>query len=327
MILNILIICLIIYLLYTYNKKEQFTENFADDTITAINDNYKADIAAIRGLGNVANIILNNKDTLTIPDNIQFNSFSLTDNAPNINIFVQYMIISWGDVNTIPRGWVICDGSSYNIDEINAYLSDITITTISPNNSGTILTPDLRGRFILGATGNDINTDIKNKPITINDDNISMYIAQPDPKDPTQIIRTQLGDIINIPSGTQLGEEYHIIILDEMPGHQHNVFMNLYNGYVANNYPPDIQQDLYTYADGTIINAPAIARSFNTSLDKPHGDMVVNTPAGTIIQTDMGNPPQSNVSIGTPAEDQVANNTKPLNNMPPYYALLYIMKL
>jgi hypothetical protein len=123
-IFSILMIFIIIYLLYRTNKMEKFavtsaSNNMNDMIVKAINDQYSVDISAMRNLGSIANNILTNKDVLTIPaTEIKMNTMHFSNNNPlDTTIFVQYMIIPWaGNMNNIPRGWVLCDGSIYNID-------------------------------------------------------------------------------------------------------------------------------------------------------------------------------------------------------------------
>jgi microcystin-dependent protein len=44
-----------------------------------------------------------------------------------------------GDVSSLPDGWVLCDGNTYNLEGVST--------------SGGIPTPDLRGQFIAGYSG------------------------------------------------------------------------------------------------------------------------------------------------------------------------------
>jgi microcystin-dependent protein len=67
------------------------------------------------------------------------------------------MVIAWASSN-IPKGWAICDGKIYKLN------NDGTVT----EDSSGIQTPDLRGRFVLGSGvgGKDmLNRDLTNRII------------------------------------------------------------------------------------------------------------------------------------------------------------------
>ena len=94
----------------------------------------------------------------------------VVDQSGNINTVTPVPIggiIMWaGSTASIPLGWGLCDGSTYTTFEI-----------------GQLVSPDLRGRFVLGAGTRDI--------------------------------RYGVGDVG--------GEEYHQLTIPEMPSHNHGL--------------------------------------------------------------------------------------------------------
>ena len=86
---------------------------------------------------------------------VTMNQNNITDNTNNISILQTQtadliatilpsgLVMLWsGQIVDIPDGWALCDGSTYN----------------KSDGSGTIISPDLRNRFIVGA-GNEYNVD------------------------------------------------------------------------------------------------------------------------------------------------------------------------
>ena len=127
----VILIILVIYLLVT-QKNRQTSENFEVNSTT---------VNAINNIGLIANTIMMN-EVLTIPstDTIIGGNVSIEKdgilNAVTLNqtlidlILPQGMIIAYNsNSNSIPDGWVLCDGTTY---------------------LGGIQTPDLRNKFIIG---------------------------------------------------------------------------------------------------------------------------------------------------------------------------------
>ncbi len=154
-IILIFLVIAVIYLLFFKEDKEHFTTE--DDIKHAVNEQYKADIEAIRNLSVITTEIMRNDDNLTLPTNISIpgdltvngNVIFTNKNANIMELFPKYMIVALNlpptnssNQSNIPRGWAICDGNYYSLNETGyAILSD------SVNG---IKTPDLKGRFILG---------------------------------------------------------------------------------------------------------------------------------------------------------------------------------
>jgi microcystin-dependent protein len=142
-------------------------------------------------------------------------------------------IIMWGgSLSILPNGWGLCNGSVYGI--------------------GNIQSPDLTGRFVVGAGQGRSGGDFT----------------------------TQYG------VGDMGGEEFHQLTIPEMPSHSHNI--------------TSIQ-------DGT-------------NNDNPLGPDAKSWRGATILATtSTGGDPDNKDAKGNPL-------TLPHNNMPPYYALAYIIK-
>ena len=153
--------------------------------------------------------------------------------ATSFNLLPTGLIVAWNNATIIPAGWQLCDGTKS--------------------------TPDLRGRFILGA-GQNSGTDMNNVAL------------------PSQTF------------GTSGGEVNHLLNIAEMPSHTHGVPIS--DG---------------THWDGTLDNISAVATNNGPTLQQ----VPSNTTGGIPQKTT--EPPRTIVT--------------PHNNMPPYYVLVYIMKL
>jgi microcystin-dependent protein len=113
---------------------------------------------------------------LVVKGNVEFEN----KNTVMLEIFPRFMVLAWASPD-IPIGWAICDGRKYSLDTNNKAMYDIT--------GNGILTPDLRGRFILGAGFGA--KDMNNKPL----------------------VERKLGEFG--------GEENHVLTELEMPAHDH----------------------------------------------------------------------------------------------------------
>ncbi len=188
---------LIIYLIYKTRNLEKLTkdipimEQFEYSVENTINNKFSSNINNIRNLSNLINELYSSIDsvnisanTMKIKDIIVKGTINIT-NKDNmyLNIFPKYMIIVWADA-TPPKGWAICDGNRYSMDKDGNIEQDI----------GGTLTPDLRGRFILGAGINKNNTKLTERKV-----------------------------------GEIGGEENHELTLNEIPAHAHNFIMDNQN--------------------------------------------------------------------------------------------------
>jgi len=118
-------IFLLIILFIIYYKKETFVDSSIPEC-----DNSISNLNTV--VGNVGYFYSNklpaNYNNITISDSIFTNVFN-SDNMKGI-------IVAWyDDINTIPNGWVYCNGATYKDSKGND-----------------VVTPDLRSRSILGAS-------------------------------------------------------------------------------------------------------------------------------------------------------------------------------
>jgi microcystin-dependent protein len=270
-IILIILIIISIYLFYKINIIENF--NDTTDINMLIKNQYTKDKDSMRNLIDFLNFTDINNNTINIP-NITLDSNNIFVNGNlntngNINfinkntnimeIFPRYMVIPWGN-DIIPKGWAYCDGNRYIIG-----INGLAVKTLDETNS--ILTPDLRNRFIIGA-GTSAN-------------NLTPYN-------------------LNTPGG----EETHVLTLDEIPEHTH-VFGNPIGWNKSEN------------ADGTprYDNADYPINDDRRYPVKPNLNFYI---ANAI---DTGSKSNTNVNVSFIGSDE------PHDNMPPYCALYYIMKL
>lgn len=158
---------------YNYEKAENTTPSITDAQLTAINNQiqtiYNMDVEAIRNLGAISKSLLTGTNyhsttvgtpgTLTIPaDNTVLTGGLFVYGKQLIPLGI---ILAW--YQTIaPAGWGLCNGDTY----------------------GSIKSPDLRSRFIIGAGQGD--------------------------------------GLLNRPINSIGGEETHILAVNELPAHTHS---------------------------------------------------------------------------------------------------------
>ncbi len=143
---------------------------------------------------------------LTISDNLVIDDYRNDSYTKDINIIPRYTIIAWYDKYyvkndtitplNIPKGWVLCDGKSYYIQnnsilELNSEFSNLP---------DIIKTPNLVDKFVIGQStsesewfSNDLNQTFKNRIIPFN---------------------------------SYGGNNFHTITLNELPIHFHEFILN-----------------------------------------------------------------------------------------------------
>ncbi len=148
----IMLVFIVLYLMYkitNLEKKNSTAEHFETSIDVAVNNRYTADMDAIRNLASLANNILTSKDSFQIPASKIYMKDVIISGSVDIenrdtlllNILPKFMVIAWASTE-IPLGWAPCDGKKYILDESGKYAIDTILGD---------LTPDLRGRFILGS--------------------------------------------------------------------------------------------------------------------------------------------------------------------------------
>ena len=146
----IIFVLLLLFVIYKlYNKQENFSGSLTPQSQTS--------------LTNIP-VVFNNLDGTTSLNNL---------NVTNDFYFTSFtgIIVPWsGAITNIPPGWGLCDGTTYK---------DL--------NGNPIISPDLRSKFILGASKKD----------------------------------TTLNGLTARQVNTQGGEEKHKLTIEEMPPHTH----------------------------------------------------------------------------------------------------------
>ena len=160
--LYIIIFILVLSNIFLFYKTRN-VEGFADATVSdmvkqAVNDTYLVDISAMRNLANISQDIMANKDKLTLPADITIpgnltvdgNIFLTNRNTNLMNLLPKFMVIAWASAGGVPKGWAMCDGQKYKMDPTTGV---VTALNANATDDDMVITPDLKGRFILG-TGN-----------------------------------------------------------------------------------------------------------------------------------------------------------------------------
>ncbi len=276
-IITILVI-VIIYLLYKTRNIEGFT--VTDDVKAAINEVYMADIGAIRNLSSIAKEMTTNNDTLTIPAGNTLIAGKLTVNGDVefvnkdtgfINHMPKFTVLSIATEN-VPKGWALCNGKTYKLNS-----TGVAYEVAASDTTGT-LTPDLRGRFILGG-GQGV--DLTNRKINDKD-----------------------------------GKEQFTLKIDNLPAHGHNMFSKDTAKLGVVTDP--------AYDTAGLIEAPSAPNVFiSGSGDRGNSNSYTlfgryKWPKDYFGRT-------SHFIINENGTPYWTNS--PVSNMPPFYVLIYIMKL
>ena len=113
------------------------------------------------------------------------NSFQYNGIVGTFQLIPAGSIIAYGGYSgTAPDGWLLCDGSEYNVNQFPALYAAISVTYGNPNPGYTFRVPNLKGRVIVQRDASNIKFDTM---------------------------------------GETGGEETHTISLSEMPQHNHGI--------------------------------------------------------------------------------------------------------
>ena len=317
---------MVIIIIYLSYKKyiERFTDN-TDNITAAINDTFKADLSSIINLGTVLDnlntstsgdtadlshinntkindLIVNNMscDNLFIDGNIEITG--INDINKLFNIYPRYMIMIWTQKN-IPKGWAVCNGATWYVNYETGLFS---INTNDVNNYTAVVVPDLRDRFVIGATHDNIdhtyslnNTGGQNSTI-LNNFNI------PPHKHTTPFLIHNGKIPTNAQSVYFLGGYYKGSSYVSTPHHKGDV-TDLYPNYTGTSYGHIVYVDEGPLRSNFNLGYP-IYTDYTRDPD-PHNTYYTTDAAGKKTYT-------------TPSD-----KSAPHENRPPYYKLYYIMKL
>lgn len=190
------------------------------------------------------------------------------------------IIVAWsGSIATIPTGWALCDGSTYK----------------EPNNND-IKTPDLRSRFILGAS--PANTEPIMVKVDENLDTIKISTNEAD---------TNIYYLTPQTIGTKGGVEKYTLTYEEFPSHAHDV---VFVGY-------DTSNDGYRKCSKFRPNGGCDKYEWNcTSFVGPD-----SKPKYTVAAKRGSGYAHSSTGL------EPSGESKPHENLHPYYTLAFIIKI
>lgn len=341
----ILIIVIIIVITYKHSVKEHFT-------ITSENivSRYNLHISAVRNMAQLASKILTYdskalKYTLYLPiNNINIGNLTVTtteivgdlninnnfvaskinefeenpSSSSNFDIYPQFMIMPWCDMNKIPKNWFLCDGSKY------VYKMYETPTKYIKNDDDAFLdtsvdVPDLRNKFVL---------NVNNQTYTTEEDVINIIP-----------IRTHRFNETG-------GVEKEILTSNHIPLHNHYFNLTTLNQDITFNQTLIDKSNIKTYLvsdDNYPLTTKEIGSEYNNGkIDfkniggTPQGNIhiknqdyrIINTleSANISTQNKTGDPYYMLWDVST-GDFKFNHKTDSHENMPPYYKLFYIIKL
>lgn len=220
--------------------------------------------------------------------------------------------------NVAPDGWHLCDGTAHN----SAALT--TVLTVGGHANPT-LTPDLRDRFIMGAGGS--------QPVSGGAAEVTLSALQSGIRahaHPTGTSAAQSADHshwVDPPTAATTGHtaDHHHNISVSGGGHGHN------SAY-GNNYQLSTQdQNLAGDVAGPIANTPERMGSLFTAGEHSHSGASSGASVDHAHYVNIGGFSSGGVSTGHTHQFTTPSNidgpaAEAHNNMPPFYALTYIIK-
>lgn len=322
-----IIIFMVMIIIYLFFKKyiEKFTDpatiasSITQQVADQIDNVFKADLSKLNDLGNLLNILntdTNNnllKTDITVnelkPDYINCENILVNGNITiedinnfenkTFNIYPRYMVMIWTQT-IIPKGWVLCDGKTWYVNKIESVVKDDLIKRgvididkyIKDNNYETIVVPNLIEKFVFGA---------------INDNTSDKYTLH-----------------------NTGGAESVILAENQIPVHYHTLpfAINITNTDTNLVKRADIIDDsafeLYTYYRG----GPQYGST--SFISKPH-DRWETYNIMTYNQKITNNFIIDGLAIETDYARNITSPPSTINksheNMPPYYNLVYIIRL
>lgn len=267
------------------NINEQYITLIDEELIKKYND----DLNELNKISLLTRYLKEDNDKLTINSYnfiIENNIIFTNRNNKILEIFPQYMIVSWAS-ESIPKGWALCDGNRYILNlegdaEISIYVFD------------SVLTPDLRSRFVIGAS----KTEFELNNINTSDVFNGNYVRN---------------NKINMPLNKDGGTLAHSLTNnDEIPSHNHE-YNEIYNTY---NY---IHPSNTHYFDDPSYFPGDINSACSNSSGHDFYYLKNNKEISEIPDTSK-DPSNEYTSLD-------GGENKPHNNMPPFHSLYYIMKL
>ncbi len=305
----ILLVCIILYLIYNIkgdleevSKKTPTMETFQTSIIDTIDELYEYDIDTMRNFAQITKTILNDDNFILPAATTRVNNIIIDENInfsqldTLMYLLPRYSVIGWYNTkSSIPSGWAVCDGQRYILDNNgNAKI----------NSLGT-LTPDLRGRFILGAgIGKDNN------------------------KDMTERKWQDMG-----------GEETHLLTLEELSSHYHKMYYGFYTNTI-NYFNLSFSDKKYRHifpiiiSNGEKIDTPFFQSELNKlpnqsntfEIYKKGGILREGTGTTGLDLPWKGDWTKRDIRVGNTNNPGIYD-VLPHENMPPFYVIIYIMKL
>ena len=327
-----IIICMVIIIIYILFKKHIIRFGNTDyDSIanTYINNLFKADLNSIINLGTIlnnlqtqneniydttgegdqkiTNVIVHNYNsdnmmTCIGPLNIEGGNFiikNINDLTTSFNIYPRYMIVIWNNT-IIPKGWAICDGSTWYVN-----LETSEFTQEENTEYDKVIVPDLRGRFIYGADSTANSDYAPNKKggeenVTLTKTDIPSHFHSLPFHMKTGSRKVNKQDEHNLEI---IGDS----ILGGPPALDYDFSNHLY------------KSDAYfTAEDISITNSWKVKYNFEYASE-------CNVKGA--FKTANGYPVLTDYSRADKSDYVPVSKNEPHNNMPPYYVLYYIMKL